>query len=92
MTLWNHDGALVASLSNMEGEMWILEWGDAANQATGQWNHEEHDSSAKALDAAKTKIGMRLLAHAIRSPVGKIWMSRDQLLDSIKVNKETSNP
>jgi hypothetical protein len=28
--------------------MWILEWGDATNQTSGQWNHEEHDSSEKA--------------------------------------------
>jgi hypothetical protein len=71
--------------------MWILEWGDAANQVSGQWNHEEHDSSEKALDAAKTKISMRLLVHTIHSPAGEIWMSRDEVLDSIKVDKKTSN-
>jgi hypothetical protein len=47
--------------------MWILEWGDSTNQSSGQWNHEEHDSSDKAFDAAKTKIGMGLVAHAIHS-------------------------
>ena len=61
--------------------MWILEWGDSTNQTSGQWNHEEHDSSDKAFDAAKTKIGMGLIAHAIRSEGGVLWMSRDELLN-----------
>jgi hypothetical protein len=67
--------------------MWILEWGDATNQTSGQWNHEEHDSSEKALDAAKTKIGMGLIAHAIHSEAGVLWMSAEELLDAIEVDE-----
>lgn len=59
--------------------MWILEWGDATNQVTGQWNHEEHNTAEKALDAAKTKMGMGLRAHAIHSPAGDLWMSHEAL-------------
>lgn len=70
--------------------MWILEWGDPANQASGQWNHEEHDSSDKALDAAKTKIGMGLIANAIHSEGGVLWMSGDELLDVVEA-KEAAN-
>lgn len=67
--------------------MWVLEWGDATNQTSGQWNHEEHDSSEKALDAAKTKIGMGLIAHAIHSEAGVLWMSAEELLDAIEVDE-----
>jgi len=67
--------------------MWILEWGDATNQTSGQWNHEEHDSSEKALDAAKTKIGMGLISHAIHSEAGVLWMSAEELLDAIEVDE-----
>ena len=70
--------------------MWVLEWGDATNQVSGQWNHEEHDSSEKALDAAKTKIGMGLRAHAIRSSAGEVWMSGEQLKDAVKSDEAAS--
>ncbi|MCJ2043769.1 hypothetical protein MKK58_04350 [Methylobacterium sp. J-078] len=70
--------------------MWILEWGDATNQTSGQWNHEEHESSEKALDAAKTKINMGLIAHALHSEAGVLWMSRDELLDTVEATEPTS--
>lgn len=70
--------------------MWILEWGDSANEVSGQWNHEEHDSSEKALDAAKTKIGMGLKANAIRSEAGVLWMSGEELLDAAEAAGGTS--
>ncbi|WP_264047965.1 hypothetical protein [Methylobacterium flocculans] len=72
--------------------MWILEWGDSTNQVRGHWNHEEHDSSEKALDAAKTKIGMGLIAHAIHSESGVLWMSAEELLDSVEAEKAVSEP
>jgi len=59
--------------------MWTLLWGDTTNQVSGQWNHEEHEGSEKALAAAKTKIGMGLIAHSIHSPSGIAWMSADEL-------------
>ena len=70
--------------------MWVLEWGDATNQVGGQWSHEEHDSSEKALDAAKTKIGMGLRVHAIYSPPGALWMSAEQLKDAVEADKAAS--
>ena len=70
--------------------MWVLEWGDSTNQVSGQWNHEEHDSSEKALDAAKTKIGMRLIAHAIHSEAGVLWMSGEEVLDSVEADEVAS--
>ena len=72
--------------------MWILEWGDSTNQVSGQWNHEEHDSSEKALDAAKTKIGMGLRANAIHSEAGVLWMSGEELLDAVKADEAASVP
>lgn len=59
--------------------MWILQWGDATNEVSGQWNHEEHESSDKALGAAKMKMGMGLRAHSIHSPAGDLWMSHEAL-------------
>ena len=59
--------------------MWNLLWGDTTNQVSGQWNHEEHDDSEKAVEAAKTKMGMGLIAHSIHSPSGITWMSADEL-------------
>lgn len=70
--------------------MWILEWGDATNQVSGQWNHEEHDNSEKALEAAKTKTGMKLIAHAIYSPPGALWMSGKELQNAIKTDGAAS--
>lgn len=70
--------------------MWVLEWGDATNQVNGQWNHEEHDRSEKALDAAKMKIGMGLIAHAIHSEAGVLWMSGEELLDAVKADEAAS--
>lgn len=67
--------------------MWILEWGDATNQVNGQWNHEEHESSETALDAAKTKIGMGLIAHAIHSEAGVLWMSSEELLTAAEAGE-----
>ncbi|MBY0256346.1 hypothetical protein [Methylobacterium sp.] len=68
--------------------MWILEWGDSTNQVSGQWNHEEHDSSEKTLDAANTKIGMGLIAHAIHSKAGVLWMSSEELLEAAEAVSE----
>jgi len=68
--------------------MWILDWGDSVNQANGQWNHEDHESSEKALDAAKTKIGMGLIAHAIHSEADVLWMSGEELLDAAEAEAE----
>lgn len=73
-----------------EATVWVLEWGDSTNQVSGQWNHEEHDSSEKALDAAKTKIAMGLIAHAIHSAAGVLWMSGEELLDSVEAAGTTS--
>lgn len=70
--------------------MWILEWGDSTNQSCRQWNHEEHATSDAALDAAKTKIGMGLIANAIHSEGGVLWMSADELLDAFEAS-ETAN-
>ena len=70
--------------------MWVLEWGDSTNQASGRWNHDEHDSSEKALDAAKTKIGMGLIAHAIHSRAGVLWLSAEELRDAVKADEPAS--
>jgi hypothetical protein len=70
--------------------MWTLEWGDATNQVSGHWNHEEHDSSEKALDAAKMKISMGLIAHAIHSPAEVLWMRSEELLDTVEADEATS--
>jgi hypothetical protein len=67
--------------------MWVLEWGDSTNQTSGQWNHEEHDSPEKALNAAKTKIGMGLIAHAIHSEAGVLWMSSEELLTAAEAGE-----
>ena len=63
--------------------MWILQWGDNTNRASGQWNHEEHVSSEKALEAARTKVEMGLVAHAIHSPAGVHWMTADELMAAL---------
>ena len=70
--------------------MWILEWGDTTNQTSGQWNNEEHASTEAALDAAKTKIGMGLIAHAIHSEGGVLWMSGNELLDVVEADEAAS--
>lgn len=72
--------------------MWVLEWGDSTNQVSGQWNHEEHDSSENALDAAKVKIGMGLIAHAIHSEAGVLWMSAEELADTAKAETAAGEP
>lgn len=59
--------------------MGILQWGDATNEVSGEWNHEEHESSDKAVEAAKMKMGMGLRAHSIHSPAGIAWMSAEEL-------------
>lgn len=69
--------------------MWILEWGDATNQVSGRWNHEEHNSSEKALDAAKMKVAMKLIAHAIHSPAGVLWMGSEELRDAVTADEAT---
>ncbi|POR43096.1 hypothetical protein [Methylobacterium sp. V23] len=71
--------------------MWILDWGDSVNRANGQWNHEDHESSEKALDAAKTKIGMGLIAHAIHSEADVLWMSGEELLDAAEADKSPND-
>jgi len=80
----------LAQKGTSETAVWVLEWGDSTNQVSGQWNHEEHDRSEKALDAAKTKIGMGLTAHAIHSEAGVLWMSAEELLDSVEAADATS--
>jgi hypothetical protein len=90
MGSWNHSGAPAASPLEEESAMWILEWGNSTNQVSGQWNHEEHESSEKALDAAKTKTGMGLIANAIHSPAGVLWMKAEELLDTVEADETPS--
>ncbi|MHC2003126.1 hypothetical protein ACYQR9_22210 [Methylobacterium sp. CM6241] len=72
--------------------MWILQWGDSTNRAGGQWNHEEHESSEKALAAAKTKLQMGLFAHAIHSPAGVQWMTGDEITNAVEQDETLPNP
>lgn len=71
--------------------MWTLQWGDNTNRVSGHWNHEEHESSDKALAAAKMKIGMGLVVQAIHSPAGVQWMTEDEVNMAAKDDQSVQN-
>jgi hypothetical protein len=70
--------------------MWVVLWGDGSTAATGDWKHEEHDTSEQALAAAIAKIRGGLVANAVYSPAGVLWMSGEELLDTAEKDAEAA--